>query len=532
MNEPLPNELLSAWLDGELTAEQRASMNAHLASHPQDAQLMEELRGLQTQLRSMPRYTAPSGLSDAVVQKVLAADSEWVSPPPSWAQTAQRNAWLVTCAASLIGLILIGFFYRINQDAGPRVAMQPGSSKDRSDADAATGLDSARPSDLANGAAGLSDLAGDADSKKQPPAGEVAQSGERDPHAAAELEKSIAQNAPADSPDRAADALRSLAAAEPAAEPKGAEENKKLDAALAMGKAGGGFGGGLPDRAEEQRDDLMADARQQLPVAPAEAVEGAPESATGVDGQPGFDQLIIVRAPAGRSGEEWIASVFAETSVRVDAEQPSDFDEQLAQRQQQKAGANARSREAPPVLRDAPAEYKFGAEIASDFERLQGNLGLKESQSPIPDVGVEAYMIDAEQHQFRQIMDRLEGSVVMEMPNQVPIESADQFKAETRRENLAYPASPAVARRLSTQLLRNEADGAMSGETASKDARAAESDEASRGESAESAKQALAGSDHRQRYLIVVLGPLPATDESASPEDAAAPQPGPPPAKK
>ena len=61
------NELLSAYLDGELTPEERAHVEQLLASSPAARQLLDELRALGATMRSLPRQALGEDLSGQVL---------------------------------------------------------------------------------------------------------------------------------------------------------------------------------------------------------------------------------------------------------------------------------------------------------------------------------------------------------------------------------------------------------------------------------------------------------------------------------
>ncbi len=64
--------LLSASLDGELTAEEQAALDEHLAVCPACRALLEELRSLQTAAANMEEIPAPAGFAAAVMAAVAA----------------------------------------------------------------------------------------------------------------------------------------------------------------------------------------------------------------------------------------------------------------------------------------------------------------------------------------------------------------------------------------------------------------------------------------------------------------------------
>ena len=68
MNNVPENELFSAYLDGELTAEEQAQIERSLAASPQARQLLEELRALSSTLQSLPVHKLDEDLSQRVLR--------------------------------------------------------------------------------------------------------------------------------------------------------------------------------------------------------------------------------------------------------------------------------------------------------------------------------------------------------------------------------------------------------------------------------------------------------------------------------
>lgn len=68
MNEWINDELLSAYLDGEVTAEEQAQIEELLAAQPQARQLLEELRALSGALQSLPPARLETDLSERVIR--------------------------------------------------------------------------------------------------------------------------------------------------------------------------------------------------------------------------------------------------------------------------------------------------------------------------------------------------------------------------------------------------------------------------------------------------------------------------------
>lgn len=76
MKSEIPDERLSAYLDGELSTEERAAVDAELAAHSEVRQALEELRSIGSQLRELPRHSAGPAFADRVVAAALAARAQ------------------------------------------------------------------------------------------------------------------------------------------------------------------------------------------------------------------------------------------------------------------------------------------------------------------------------------------------------------------------------------------------------------------------------------------------------------------------
>lgn len=71
-------ELLSAWIDGELAAEERSRAEAHVASCAACRQALEELREMSAAIRGLPRERAPESVLESFRRKA-SCDAESVS---------------------------------------------------------------------------------------------------------------------------------------------------------------------------------------------------------------------------------------------------------------------------------------------------------------------------------------------------------------------------------------------------------------------------------------------------------------------
>ncbi len=69
MNRVPENELLSAYLDGELTADERAQVDELLATDPKARQLVEELRAVGSSLKALPAHTIGQDISGEVLRR-------------------------------------------------------------------------------------------------------------------------------------------------------------------------------------------------------------------------------------------------------------------------------------------------------------------------------------------------------------------------------------------------------------------------------------------------------------------------------
>ena len=70
MNCEQMNELLSAWLDGELSETERRQMQAHLEQCAQCRALFEQLQALHTSFSDLDEISAPEGFAQRVMEQV------------------------------------------------------------------------------------------------------------------------------------------------------------------------------------------------------------------------------------------------------------------------------------------------------------------------------------------------------------------------------------------------------------------------------------------------------------------------------
>ena len=452
MNESFQPELLSALLDGRLSSEQKATVEAHLASHPKDAQIYQDLKHLRRQLRGLPALSAPANLSEKVLQNIQTSEPESATiPVPSVQRSFRNTAWMIACAASLIGLVVVGVDYRLNRNESNRIA------------------ESQNPPAKASTS----------------PSGEIATS----------------QTIPADTEEKA-DPLRDLA---------DVPNNKPGPMPMAVAPiefAGGrGVGGAL------KADELPGAATIQEPL----IVE--PKQAIAADNCVSFDQLIIVQIPTGQTADTWIASVFQRADVQVDANEPNSFAEQLRQREL----ALAKDLDDQATLSTASLDEKQESE--ADVEGLANKLeksppvvpGLVDSNAP-----ATAYLIEAEVEQVRQILDRLNETTIVGFPNPSLIVADDSKQSRDAAGQKAFPANPAIARRLPTQfMMRGQSAGADNGKSITDETNIADPPQSQR------VMDALGLENHpaetRHRILFVFHAAVPAQVEAMSKVEPIAP---------
>lgn len=153
MNQPFDEELISAYLDDELSDEERRDVERLLAERPEAQRLLDELRGLRETLQSLPAYKLQDDFGAAVLRRAeremlrgatpsngaisshgatagefAPASAEVVQSPAGSVQPAaevERN-WRRPAAWSLLAVsaaLLLMFFDRQNREDAPRVAM-------------------------------------------------------------------------------------------------------------------------------------------------------------------------------------------------------------------------------------------------------------------------------------------------------------------------------------------------------------------------------------------------------------------------
>ena len=113
----LDPDMLSAYLDGELTAAERAAVETQLESSPAWRDELAEVRAARDALRGLPERDAPAGFWDAV-HAVVAADNDEatdddaviaITSPITGARSHPRRrwAWVAASAAAVAAVVAI-----------------------------------------------------------------------------------------------------------------------------------------------------------------------------------------------------------------------------------------------------------------------------------------------------------------------------------------------------------------------------------------------------------------------------------------
>lgn len=115
-NDDFDDELLSAYVDGELTAAERALVEERLRSEPAAAALVEELRVLSSTIKSLPRQTLGRDLRAGVLAEVEQVRADLDRHGPATLPMTPVDRWagirrgLVWSALAIAATVLIAAF--------------------------------------------------------------------------------------------------------------------------------------------------------------------------------------------------------------------------------------------------------------------------------------------------------------------------------------------------------------------------------------------------------------------------------------
>ncbi len=137
MNEQHPNslpddplksdELLSAYVDGELTDQELAEVEQRLANDPQAQQLVDEIRALSQQVQSLPRQSISEDLRATIMRRaereMLLGNQPQKSLPQKESGNHRRWVWAALAVAATLLLSLV--LPNAQQDEKPLASAEP-----------------------------------------------------------------------------------------------------------------------------------------------------------------------------------------------------------------------------------------------------------------------------------------------------------------------------------------------------------------------------------------------------------------------
>ena len=147
MNCEQMNDLLWAFLDGELTAQEEEQMHAHLEQCADCRALLEQLQTLRTSFSDLEEIPAPKGFADGVMNRIKAESKPKVIPLFKRPQIRALTA-MAACAVLFVGLGGI----RMGSSKGEAAPMAPMGSAVYDAAPAAAEPESPMEYSVASGA--------------------------------------------------------------------------------------------------------------------------------------------------------------------------------------------------------------------------------------------------------------------------------------------------------------------------------------------------------------------------------------------
>ncbi|CAN5561102.1 hypothetical protein BH24CHL1_BH24CHL1_05890 [soil metagenome] len=98
------NQLLSAYLDGEVTAAERTELLQHLSTCASCRKTMEQYRSIGTQLRALPPVHTPDDLTDAIYAQTVDA------PPRRLSLLSSRSGYPLAAVAAVLLVFVVAVF--------------------------------------------------------------------------------------------------------------------------------------------------------------------------------------------------------------------------------------------------------------------------------------------------------------------------------------------------------------------------------------------------------------------------------------
>jgi len=112
-SESFDDELLSAFVDGELDVDQRALVEERLRDNPRAKQLVDELRDLSATLQALPREQIGSELREEVMQQI---EAKVISPLPREDRGNGMRRWAWAAMAIAATLMLSVFLPEVEKE--------------------------------------------------------------------------------------------------------------------------------------------------------------------------------------------------------------------------------------------------------------------------------------------------------------------------------------------------------------------------------------------------------------------------------
>lgn len=114
MKSKIPDDLLSAFLDHEVTPAEEAAVNAQLQTSPEAKQELRDYQRLSELLHALPQQTLPSEFASAVMQRaeretLIPLDAAGIVDCDSHLQRPSRRAWFLTAIAAVAASVAVLF---------------------------------------------------------------------------------------------------------------------------------------------------------------------------------------------------------------------------------------------------------------------------------------------------------------------------------------------------------------------------------------------------------------------------------------
>jgi anti-sigma factor RsiW len=141
-DDALNPDMLSAYLDGELTDAERAAVETQLESSPEWREELAEVRAARDALRGLPERDAPAGFWDAVYAHVAAdsdeAATDDVVVPITAAPSHPRRRWpwiaaSAAAVAAVVAIVVVPHRTEVSPNVAAVVAQHGAQGSDNGD---------------------------------------------------------------------------------------------------------------------------------------------------------------------------------------------------------------------------------------------------------------------------------------------------------------------------------------------------------------------------------------------------------------